>query len=74
MMIGKKGEIMKIIRIENSKYEIHYTPDKFWDYKIYRKTDNTYMGNNVKYNAVNDIVFWIIENIETGIQLKGFHC
>lgn len=28
MMIGKKGENMKRIIIENSKYEIHYIPNK----------------------------------------------
>lgn len=63
---------MKTIVIENSKYEIRYSPDKIWDYKIYRHTDGTDMGNDIKYNAVNDMVFWIIENMEAGIPLKGF--
>lgn len=69
----KKGEkIMKTIIIENSKYEIRYSSDKPWDYKIYRHADKTDIGNNVKYNVVNDMVFWIIENMEAGIPLKGF--
>lgn len=46
---------MKRIAIENSKYEIHYQSDKIWDYKIYRHTDKTYISNDIKYNAVNDI-------------------
>lgn len=64
---------MKRIIIESSKYEIHYKTEKIWDYKIYRKSDNTYIGNDIKYNAVNDIVFWVIDNLEAGIKLNGFH-
>lgn len=64
---------MKRIVIESSKYEIHYQYNKIWDYKIYRRADKTYISNDIKYNAVNDIVFWIIENMEKGISILGFH-
>lgn len=62
---------MKTINIQSSKYIIEVDPSKPWDYKVIRKTDGQNISGSVKSNVLNDLVFWIIENLNNGIQLEG---
>lgn len=62
---------MKTINIEGSKYIIKVDPNKSWDYKVIRKTDNQNVSGPVKSNILNDLVFWIVENFNKGVQLEG---
>ena len=62
---------MKTINIEGSKYIIKVDPNKSWDYEVIRKTDNQNMSGLVKSNIMNDLVFWIVENLNKGAQLEG---
>lgn len=71
--------MIKRIKIESSKYFIEYDPNKIWDYKVFRGNINNNSSNNdennvtnyVKSNVMNDIVFHIIENLESGNFIKG---
>lgn len=62
---------MKSINIEDSKYIIEYQPDKVYDYRVIRKTDGQNVSGSVKSNVMNDLVFWLVENLEKGVQLEG---
>lgn len=61
---------MKIINIENSKYKIKYNPNEIWNFKIFQGNED--VTKELKFNVMNDIVINLIENIENGIELKGF--
>ena len=60
---------MKTITIESSKYTINYNPDKVWEYQIYRFEEN--VSNKLRTNILDDIVFYLIENLEKGVKLEG---
>lgn len=62
---------MKSINIEDSKYIIEFNPDRVYDYRVIRKTDNQNVSGSVKNNVMNDLVFWLVENLEKGVQLEG---
>lgn len=62
---------MKTINIESSKYIIEVDPSNPWDYSVIRKTDNQNISGLVKSNIMNDLVFWIVENLNKGVQLEG---
>ncbi len=62
---------MKTINIEDSKYIIKVDPNEPWDYRVIRKTDNLDISGPVKSNIMNDLVFWIVENLNKGVQLEG---
>lgn len=59
---------MKTITIESSKYTINYNPDKVWEYQIYRFEEN--VSNKLRTNILDDIVFYLIENLEKVLNLK----
>lgn len=61
---------MKIINIENSKYKIKYNPNEIWNFKIFQGNED--ITKELKFNVISDIVINLIENIENGIELKGF--
>ena len=61
--------MIKEIKMESSKYTIEYDPEKQWDYRIKRYDED--VSNKLKSNVLNDIVFYITENIENGVTLKG---
>ena len=65
-----RSYIMKIINIENSKYKIKYNPNEIWNFKIFQGNED--VTKELKFNVMNDIVINLIENIENGIELKGF--
>lgn len=62
---------MKTITIESSKYTINYNPDKVWEYQIYRFDEN--VSNELRTNVLDDIVFYLIENLEKGVKLEGIN-
>ena len=62
---------MKTITIESSKYTINYNPDKVWEYQIYRFEKN--VSNKLRTNILDDIVFYLIENLEKGVKLEGIN-
>lgn len=62
---------MKTITIESSKYTINYNPDKVWEYQIYRFKEN--VSNKLRTNILDDIVFYLIENLEKGVKLEGIN-
>lgn len=61
--------MLKIINIEGSKYSIEYDPAKQWDYRIKRGTED--LSKELKTNVMNDLVFYLTENIEKGVVLEG---
>ena len=61
--------MLKVINIEASKYSIEYDPAKQWDYRI--KRGNEDLSKELKSNVMNDLVFYLTENIEKGIVLEG---
>lgn len=61
---------MKTIIIEDSKYKIEYDPNEIWNFKIFQGNED--VTKELKFNAMSDIVINLIENIENGIELKGF--
>ncbi len=61
--------MLKVINIENSKYSIEYDPAKQWDYHIKRGIDD--LSKELKTNVMNDLVFYLTENIEKGVVLEG---
>lgn len=61
---------MKIIKIEESKYNIVYNPRTMYSYGIYRHGE--IFTDRIQPNFVNDIIFHLIENLEAGTKLEGF--
>lgn len=61
--------MIKELKMESSKYTIEYDPEKQWDYRIKRYGED--VSNKLKNNVLNDIVFYLTENIENGVTLKG---
>lgn len=59
----------KEIKMADSKYTIEYDPEKQWDYRIKRYGED--VSNKLKTNAMNDLVFYLTENIEKGVVLEG---
>ena len=61
--------MLKTINIEASKYSIEYDPAKQWDYRIKRGSED--LSKELKTNIMNDLVFYLTENIEKGVVLEG---
>lgn len=61
---------MKTIIVEDSKYKIKYDPNEIWNFKIFQ--NNVDVTRELKFNIISDIIINLIENIENGIELKGF--
>lgn len=61
---------MKTIIIEDSKYKIEYNSNEVWNFKIFQ--NNVDITRELKFNIISDIIINLIENIENGIELKGF--
>ena len=61
---------MKTIIIEDSKYKIEYDSNEIWNFKIFQGNED--VTKELKFNVMSDIVINLIENIENGIELKGF--
>ena len=61
--------MLKTINIEASKYSIEYDPAKQWDYHIKRGAED--LSKELKTNVMNDLVFYLTENIEKGVVLEG---
>lgn len=59
----------KEIKIAASEYTIEYDPTKQWDYRIKRYGED--VSSKLKTNVMDDLVFYLIYNIETGVVLKG---
>lgn len=60
----------KEIKMRDSKYTIEYDPAKQWDYRIKRYGED--VSDKVKRtNIMNDLVFYLTENIEKGVVLEG---
>lgn len=59
----------KEIKMKDSKYTIEYDPTKQWDYRIKKYGED--ISNKLKTNVMNDLVFYLTENIEKGIALEG---
>ena len=60
----------KEIKMRDSKYTIEYDPAKQWDYRIKRYGED--VSDKVKRtNVMNDLVFYLTENIEKGVALEG---
>ena len=57
----------KEIKMEDSEYTIEYYST--WDYRIKRYGED--FSNKLKTNVMNDLVFYLIENIEKGVVLEG---
>lgn len=69
-MYTKETDIMiKEIRMASSKYTIEYDPEKQWDYHIKRYDED--VSDKLMSNVLNDIVFYLTENIEKGVALEG---
>lgn len=61
--------MLKTINIEASKYSIEYDPAKQWDYRIKRGSED--LSKELKTNIMNDLVFYLTENLEKGVILEG---
>lgn len=61
--------MIKELKMESSKYTIEYDPEKQWNYRIKRYDED--VSDKLKSNVLNDIVFYLTENIENGVKLKG---
>lgn len=61
--------MLKVINIEASKYSIEYDPAKQWDYHIKRGSED--LSKMLKTNVMNDVVFYLTENLEKGVVLEG---
>lgn len=61
--------VIKEIRMVDSKYTIEYDPTKQWDYHVKRYGED--ISNRVMNNVLNDLVFYLTENIEKGTVLEG---
>lgn len=61
--------MIKEIRMADSKYTIEYDPTKQWDYHVKRYDED--ISNKVMNNVLNDLVFYLTENIEKGTVLEG---
>lgn len=59
----------KEIKMADSKYTIEYDPTRQWDYRIKRYGED--VSNKLKTNVMNDLVFYLTENIEKGVVLEG---
>lgn len=59
----------KEIRMTASKYTIEYDPERQWDYHIKRYGED--ISDKVMSNVLNDLVFYLTENIEKGTVLEG---
>lgn len=59
----------KEIRMAASKYTIEYDPARQWDYRIKRYGED--ISDKVMTNVLNDLVFYLTENIEKGTVLEG---
>lgn len=53
----------------DSKYTIEYDPTRQWDYRIKRYGED--VSSKLKTNVMNDLVFYLTENIEKGVTLEG---
>lgn len=65
----RMGIITKEIKMTGSKYTIEYDPAKQQDYRIKRYGED--VSNKVRTNVMNDLVFYLTENIEKGVALEG---
>lgn len=61
--------MIKEIKMRDSKYTIEYSPAKQWDYHIKRYGED--VSNRLRTNVMNDLVFYLTENIEKGVALEG---
>lgn len=61
--------MIKEIKMESSKYTIEYDPEKQWDYRIKRYDED--VSDKLKSNVLNDVVFYLTENIEKGVAIEG---
>lgn len=62
--------MMKEIKMRDSKYTIEYDPAKQRDYRIKRYGED--VSDKIKRtNVMNDLVFYLTENIEKGVVLEG---
>ena len=52
-----------------SKYTIEYDPERQWDYHIKRYGED--ISDKVMSNVLNDLIFYLTENIEKGTVLEG---
>ena len=59
----------KEIKIAASEYTIEYDLTKPWDYRIKRYGED--VSNKLKTNVMDDLVFYLIHNIEKGVVLEG---
>lgn len=59
----------KEIKIAASEYTIEYDLTKQWDYRIKRYGED--VSNKLKTNVMDDLVFYLIYNIEKGVVLEG---
>lgn len=59
----------KEIKMRASKYTIEYDPAKQWDYHIKRYGED--VSHKLRTNVMDDIVFYLTENIENGVVLDG---
>lgn len=57
----------KEIKMTGSKYTIEYDPTRQWDYHIKRYGED--VSDKLRTNVMNDLVFYLIENIEKGVTL-----
>lgn len=62
--------MIKEIKMRDSKYTIEYDPAKQWDYRIKRCGED--ISDKLKRtNVMNDLIFYLTENIEKGVVLEG---
>lgn len=59
----------KEIKMRASNYTIEYDPAKQWDYHIKRYGKD--VSHKLRTNVMDDIVFYLTENIENGVVLDG---
>ena len=59
----------KEIKMKASKYTIEYDPTKQWDYCIKRYGAD--VSSKLRSNVMDDLVFYLTENIENGVVLDG---
>lgn len=59
----------KEIKMRASKYTIEYDPAKQWDYRIKRYGED--VSHKLRTNVMDDIVFYLTENIENDVVLDG---
>lgn len=61
--------MIKEIKMRASKYTIEYDPTRQWDYHIKRYGED--VSDKLRTNVMDDLVFYLTENIEKGVALEG---